>query len=175
MRALSTTLRRAAAARAAATQPRGFAAAAATSSDDDDLQAFQRKDPAKGFTATLFPGDGEGEAKGVGWGRRNGGGGEGGARGGRQGRTMGRRPRQKKGAAAGRSPPPSFPSLLLLPLPPSILAGIGPEIADAVRAIFEAAAVPVTWDEQHIGTTVDPRTNSRVTRENLDCVLVCGE
>jgi hypothetical protein len=89
---------------------------------------------------------------------------------------MGRRPRQKKkGAAAGRSPPPSFPSLLLLPPHPSILAGIGPEIADAVRAIFEAAAVPVTWDEQHIGTTVDPRTNSMVTRENLDSVLVSRE
>ena len=41
-----------------------------------------------------------------------------------------------------------------------------------MRAIFEAASVPVTWDEQRIGTTVDPRTNSMVTRENLDAVLV---
>ena len=52
--------------------------------------------------------------------------------------------------------------------------GIGPEIADAVRAVFDAAGVPVTWDEQHIGTTVDPRTNSMVTRENLDSVLKHG-
>jgi hypothetical protein len=28
------------------------------------------------------------------------------------------------------------------------------------------------WDEQHIGTAVDERTNSFVTRENLDSVLV---
>jgi isocitrate dehydrogenase (NAD+) len=34
--------------------------------------------------------------------------------------------------------------------------------------------VPVSWDEQHIGTTVDPRTNSMVTRENLDSVLKHG-
>ena len=34
--------------------------------------------------------------------------------------------------------------------------------------------MPVTWDEQHIGTTVDPRTNSMVTRENLDSVLKHG-
>lgn len=52
--------------------------------------------------------------------------------------------------------------------------GIGPEIADAVRAVFDAAGVPVSWDEQHIGTSVDPRTNSMVTRENLDSVLKHG-
>jgi hypothetical protein len=50
--------------------------------------------------------------------------------------------------------------------------GIGPEIATAVRQIFEAAQVPVDWDEQHLGKTVDERTNSFVTRENLDSVLV---
>ena len=53
-------------------------------------------------------------------------------------------------------------------------SGIGPEIADAVRSVFEAAGVPVAWDEQHIGKTVDPRTNSMVTRENLDSVLKHG-
>lgn len=50
--------------------------------------------------------------------------------------------------------------------------GIGPEIANAVKAVFSAAHVPVVWDEQQIGTTVDERTNSMVTRENLDSVLV---
>jgi isocitrate dehydrogenase (NAD+) len=50
--------------------------------------------------------------------------------------------------------------------------GIGPEIAAAVKEIFVAARIPVVWDEQHIGKTVDSRTNSMVTRENLDSVLV---
>jgi len=49
--------------------------------------------------------------------------------------------------------------------------GIGPEIATAVQGIFKAAGAPVVWDEQHIGKTPDPRTNSMVTRENLDSVL----
>lgn len=55
--------------------------------------------------------------------------------------------------------------------------GIGPEIATAVKSIFSSAGVPITWDEQKVGTTADPRTNSMVTRENLDSVLVrtvCG-
>ena len=50
--------------------------------------------------------------------------------------------------------------------------GIGPEIADAVKKIFAAAGAPIAWDEQHVGTQVDERTNSFVTRENLDSVLV---
>ena len=50
--------------------------------------------------------------------------------------------------------------------------GIGPEIAAATAEVFSAAKIPVTWDEQHIGKTPDPRTNSMVTRENLDSVLV---
>lgn len=49
--------------------------------------------------------------------------------------------------------------------------GIGPEIAEAVKQIFAAAKAPIVWDEQHIGKTVDERTNSFVTRENLDSVL----
>lgn len=51
--------------------------------------------------------------------------------------------------------------------------GIGPEIATAVKSIFSNAGVPIKWDEQIVGTTADPRTNSMVTRENLDSVLVC--
>ena len=50
--------------------------------------------------------------------------------------------------------------------------GIGPEIADAVKEIFEASKAPIDWDEQFIGKVADPRTNSMVTRENLDSVLV---
>ena len=50
--------------------------------------------------------------------------------------------------------------------------GIGPEIADSVKKIYSAAGVNIDWDEQIVGTTADPRTNSMVTRENLDSVLV---
>lgn len=50
--------------------------------------------------------------------------------------------------------------------------GIGPEIAAAVKKIFLAAEVPIQWEEQLVGTTADPRTNSFVSRENLDSVLV---
>lgn len=50
--------------------------------------------------------------------------------------------------------------------------GIGPEIADSVKKIYSAAGVSINWDEQIVGTTADPRTNSMVTRENLDSVLV---
>jgi hypothetical protein len=41
-----------------------------------------------------------------------------------------------------------------------------------VVKIFEAAEAPIKWDWQIIGKEVDPRTNSFVTRENLDSVLV---
>lgn len=50
--------------------------------------------------------------------------------------------------------------------------GIGPEIAEAVKEVFTAAGAPIRWEEQYIGKTADPRTNSMVTRENLDSVLV---
>lgn len=50
--------------------------------------------------------------------------------------------------------------------------GIGPEIAESVKKIYVAAGVNLNWDEQIVGTTADPRTNSMVTRENLDSVLV---
>lgn len=51
--------------------------------------------------------------------------------------------------------------------------GIGPEIAEAVKRIFKAAEVPIDWDHQYVGVEVDERTNSMVSRENLDSVLVC--
>ena len=50
--------------------------------------------------------------------------------------------------------------------------GIGPEIADSVKKVYTAAGIDIDWDEQLVGTTADPRTNSMVTRENLDSVLV---
>jgi len=40
-----------------------------------------------------------------------------------------------------------------------------------VKQIFQAAEAPIQWEEQHIGKEVDPRTNSFITRENLDSVL----
>lgn len=49
--------------------------------------------------------------------------------------------------------------------------GIGPEICESVKEVFIAANIPIEWDVQHIATEVDPRTNSFVTRENLDSVL----
>ena len=50
--------------------------------------------------------------------------------------------------------------------------GIGPEIAEAVKKVFIAAEAPIQWEEQFVGTSPDPRTNSMVSRENLDSVLV---
>ena len=50
--------------------------------------------------------------------------------------------------------------------------GIGPEIAQAVKHIFKAANAPINWQEQHVGTSIDPTTNSFVSRANLDSVLV---
>ena len=38
--------------------------------------------------------------------------------------------------------------------------------------IFTAGGVPIVWDDQEIAEQVDPRTNSFITRENLDSVLV---
>ncbi|KAL4856081.1 Isocitrate dehydrogenase [NAD] catalytic subunit 6 [Chlorella vulgaris] len=49
--------------------------------------------------------------------------------------------------------------------------GVGPEISDRVVEIFEAAKVPINWDVQIVGKEVDPRTNSFISRENLDSVL----
>lgn len=50
--------------------------------------------------------------------------------------------------------------------------GIGPEIAESIKKVFSAVGANVQWDEQRVGTTADPRTNSFVSRENLDSVLV---
>ncbi|CAH1431611.1 unnamed protein product [Lactuca virosa] len=48
--------------------------------------------------------------------------------------------------------------------------GIGPEIATSVKQIFNAAEVPIKWEEHYVGTKVDPRTQSFVTWESLESV-----
>ena len=49
--------------------------------------------------------------------------------------------------------------------------GVGPEIADAVSLILRTAGVPMQWDVQVVNhDKPDPRTNSFITRENLDSV-----
>lgn len=50
--------------------------------------------------------------------------------------------------------------------------GIGPEISEALKRVFKAAEVPIQWDTQYVGPAIDERTNSMVSRENLDSVLV---
>eukprot|EP00898_Chlorokybus_atmophyticus_P007113 jgi/Chlat1/7402/Chrsp6S07433 len=49
--------------------------------------------------------------------------------------------------------------------------GIGPEIAEAVKQVFKAADVPVQWEEYEISKTIDPLTNSFVTKASMDSVL----
>ena len=55
--------------------------------------------------------------------------------------------------------------------PPSRVAtflpgdGIGPEIAKAVRQIFEVAGVPIVWEDHYFSPDfIDPSTQSMVTR-----------
>jgi len=82
-----------------------------------------------------------------------------------------RRERERKGSEQEAWAPSAPACALNHSLSLSSPLGIGPEIAEAVKAIFAAAGVPVTWDEQTIGTAVDPATNSLVSRANLDSVL----
>ncbi|KAJ0793842.1 putative oxidoreductase [Helianthus annuus] len=48
--------------------------------------------------------------------------------------------------------------------------GIGPEIAESVKQVFNAAEVPIEWEEHFVGTEVDPRTQSYLTWESLESV-----
>jgi len=49
--------------------------------------------------------------------------------------------------------------------------GIGPEISDAVVKIFAAAAVPVQWDIQHIGTAhVAPGSKDLISPDALESI-----
>jgi isocitrate dehydrogenase (NAD+) len=51
--------------------------------------------------------------------------------------------------------------------------GVGPEIADAVSLVLRTAGVPIQWDVQVVKhDKPDPRTNSFISRENLDSVKV---
>ncbi|KAJ8620853.1 hypothetical protein MRB53_029382 [Persea americana] len=48
--------------------------------------------------------------------------------------------------------------------------GIGPEIAESVKQVFNAAEVPIEWEEHYVGDKVDPRTGSFLTWESLESV-----
>ena len=49
--------------------------------------------------------------------------------------------------------------------------GVGPEIAQAVTLVLQTAGVPMQWDVQTVShDKPDPRTNSFISRENLDSV-----
>ncbi|XP_039138641.1 isocitrate dehydrogenase [NAD] catalytic subunit 5, mitochondrial-like [Dioscorea cayenensis subsp. rotundata] len=48
--------------------------------------------------------------------------------------------------------------------------GIGPEIAESVKQVFNAAEVPIEWEEHFVGNKVDPRTESFLTWESLESV-----
>ncbi|KAK9112921.1 hypothetical protein Scep_020440 [Stephania cephalantha] len=48
--------------------------------------------------------------------------------------------------------------------------GIGPEIANSVKQVFNTAEVPIEWEEHYVGDKVDPRTESFLTWESLESV-----
>jgi hypothetical protein len=49
--------------------------------------------------------------------------------------------------------------------------GVGPEIAEAVTQVLRTAGVAIEWEKQVVNhDKPDPRTNSFITRENLDSV-----
>ncbi|KAF3772385.1 3-isopropylmalate dehydrogenase [Nymphaea thermarum] len=48
--------------------------------------------------------------------------------------------------------------------------GIGPEIVESVKQVFNAAEVPIEWEEHFVGDQVDPRTQNFLTWESLESV-----
>ncbi|KAJ6742554.1 DECARBOXYLATING DEHYDROGENASES-ISOCITRATE ISOPROPYLMALATE TARTRATE [Salix viminalis] len=58
------------------------------------------------------------------------------------------------------------------PIPATLFPGdgIGPEIAEAVKQVFQAAEVPIEWEEHYVGDQIDPRTQSFLTWESLESV-----
>lgn len=52
--------------------------------------------------------------------------------------------------------------------------GIGPEVADAVRQIFEAAEAPVKWDTHHAGVAAVAETGELLPDATLDAVREHG-
>ncbi|ESW16363.1 hypothetical protein PHAVU_007G150400 [Phaseolus vulgaris] len=68
--------------------------------------------------------------------------------------------------------PRAFSSAVSSPIRATLFPGdgIGPEIADSVKQIFEAAEVPIEWEEHYVGTEIDPRTQSFLTWESLESV-----
>ncbi|XP_040861985.1 isocitrate dehydrogenase [NAD] catalytic subunit 5, mitochondrial isoform X1 [Glycine max] len=68
--------------------------------------------------------------------------------------------------------PRAFSSAASTPIRATLFPGdgIGPEIADSVKQIFQAADVPIEWEEHYVGTEIDPRTQSFLTWESLESV-----
>jgi len=107
MRALASAARRATGSRfvTAPAVTRGYA----TSSDDEPLNR-RPQNPEKGFTAALFPGDGEWRRRGgVEWGRWQGEAAPSPPAGGRPGRNSGREGNRAPAATRSRLPPPPPP------------------------------------------------------------------
>ncbi|KAK9157988.1 hypothetical protein Scep_004562 [Stephania cephalantha] len=52
--------------------------------------------------------------------------------------------------------------------------GIGPEIANSVKQVFNTNEVPIEWEEHYVGDKVDPRTESFLTWESLEAVRKNG-
>lgn len=48
--------------------------------------------------------------------------------------------------------------------------GIGPEVADAVRQVFEAAQAPIEWDVQHAGVAAVAEAGHVLPDETLDAI-----
>lgn len=109
-------------------------------------QSRYYSDATKTITATLFPGDGIGP-------------------------EIADAVKQVSIRAAVPGPLPCTPSLHGMEVwSYTILQAISDHRCPA--HVFHAAGAPIEWDEQYVAKEVDPRTNSFVTRENLDSVLV---
>ncbi|KAK9723998.1 hypothetical protein RND81_05G040100 [Saponaria officinalis] len=67
---------------------------------------------------------------------------------------------------------PNFRPLSTSPITATLFPGdgIGPEIAESVKQIFETAEVPIEWDVHYFGKEIDPRTQSFLTWESLQSV-----
>jgi isocitrate dehydrogenase (NAD+) len=52
--------------------------------------------------------------------------------------------------------------------------GIGPEVADAVKAIFTAAKAPVLWEEHHAGVAALAGSGEVLPKSTLDAIVARG-
>ncbi|CAH8356459.1 unnamed protein product [Eruca vesicaria subsp. sativa] len=60
----------------------------------------------------------------------------------------------------------------IIPITATLLHGdgIGPEIAESVKQVFNVAEAPIEWEEHYLCTLKDPRTQSFLTWECLESV-----